>query len=123
MTGDRDVANAIADGINCIAELASAIGNEEREGCDRPRVANPRWPEALREMERAFEAVIAKEVITSIVLGKEDVERVRRTRALVSAWLKDGHASEELRDLAEAILRSFGLPAVAQRNNARKDVP
>lgn len=123
MTADQEIANAIADGINCIAELVSALGDEDGEGCTRSSAASPQWPGTLQAMERAFEAVIAKEVTSSLVIGQRDVERVSRMRALVSEWLKQGHAPEEIKGLAESILDFFGLPIPAQGNSPQENMP
>lgn len=116
MTADRDIANAISDGINSIAELASAL---DRETCDGPKPATPEWPSALEAMERALEAVIAGEVTTSLVIHSEDVERIRRIRAFVSEWLTSGHVAKELKALVANTLRSFPLPI----DNTGEDQP
>lgn len=120
MSADRAIANALADGINCIAQLASAL---DKGGGEQRHTAMQEWPDTLQAMERALDSIRAKEVTTSLVVHEDDVERVRRTRALMSEWLKHGHASQELRALTEAILQSFGLPTITQEDNASKGVP
>jgi hypothetical protein len=117
MTADRELANAISDGINCIAELASKLREVECENSEKPNLASPEWSKDLEAMERAFEAVMRNEVITSLSITNEDVVRLRRVRVLVSEWLSHGHASKELRGLADATLSSFGLLT----DSARKD--
>jgi hypothetical protein len=119
MSVDRDIANAISDGINCVAEILSALGEAERGSDDEPGSARPEWPEALQAMERAFGAVVAGEVVTSLAAHGEDIGRIRRMRALVLDWLKHGRAGEELKALADATLSSFGLPV----GNPAKDRP
>jgi hypothetical protein len=110
MSADREIANAISDGINCIAEIASALSAVERDSNDVPSSPDPRWSKSLDAMERAFNAVLARQVITSLVVHGEDVGRIQGLSVLVSEWLIHGRASEELKPLAEATLSSFGLP-------------
>lgn len=101
MSADREIANAISEGLNCIAEVVAALSAAERRSDDAPGSARPEWPEALEAMERAFDAVVAGEATSSLVARGEDIGRLRRMRALVLEWLKHGRANGELKELAE----------------------
>ncbi len=80
-----------------------------RADASAPKDPDPTWVTVLDEMERAFEATMANEVWTSMVVREEDRDRVRRLRALVSDWVKTREAPDELRDVAESVLRSLGI--------------
>lgn len=67
------------------------------------------WATVLHEMERAIDGILAKEVWTSMAVSEEDRDRVRRLRALVSDWVTTHKAPDELRSVAESILRSLGI--------------
>ncbi|MDI1452114.1 hypothetical protein [Polyangium sp. 6x1] len=103
MTRDREIAGAISDGINCIYAFVTAL----RAGASPTPV--PEWLTTLQEMERALDGVMAKEVMTSMVVGEEERDRVRRVSALVADWIATGAAPSELQTTAEAVLRFFGL--------------
>ena len=103
MTADREIAEAISDGINC---LHAMIGHIDSGAYSIP---DPAWPNAIGEMERALERVMALEVTTSMSVAQEDLNRIRAIRDLVSAWKAESQALQELRTLAQAALRSLGF--------------
>ncbi|MDC3959548.1 hypothetical protein [Polyangium jinanense] len=103
MTDDRDTANAIAEGINCIAAFVMAL----RE--DPSTTPDPEWVTILHETERALDGILAKEVWTDMVVGEEERDRVRKLRALVSDWVATRKAPDDLQSTAESVLTSFGI--------------
>jgi hypothetical protein len=120
MTPDRLIANAIADGINSVAELATAVQKGDRGALD---TTSRQHLDALEAMEQAYEAILKGGVATSLHIVKDDVERIRRTRALVSEWVQHGRSGEELGGTLDTILMSVGLPAVARGEDAPTGTP
>jgi hypothetical protein len=102
MSRDREIAEAISDGLNCIHAIVAALG----AGTPAP---DPEWLVALQEMERALDGVMAKEVVTSMFVSEEERDRVRRIRASIADWTTKGQPPSDLQTVAEAVLRSFGL--------------
>jgi hypothetical protein len=103
VTRDREIAEAISNGVNCIHAIATAL----RSGAQR--IPEPEWLTALQNMERALDGVMAKEVLTSMIISEEDRDRVRRVTALVADWMTTGRPPAELQTAAETVLRFFGL--------------
>ncbi len=103
MTRDRETANAISEGINCIHAFVVALRH------DASATPDPEWVTTLHEMERALDGIIAKEVRTSMLLSEEDRDRVRRLRALVLDWVTTQKAPGELQAVAESVLKSLGI--------------
>ncbi|MRG96886.1 hypothetical protein [Polyangium spumosum] len=97
------MANALAEGINCIAAFVKALRD------DPATTPDPDWVTIVHEMERALDGIVGKEVSTDMVVREEDRDRVRRLRALVSDWVATGKAPDELQSTAEAVLMSFGI--------------
>lgn len=103
MSRDRQLANALSDGINCIAAIIGSYRS------DTP--PSPDWPVVLCEMEAAFDAIAAHEVTTSLEVAAQDREQLRRLNALVSQWIANGRRPpDELHIIAESILALFGDP-------------
>ncbi len=105
MTRDRDVAQALSDGLNCIAAIVGAL-DADAPAFQAPR---PEWAATLHAMEGALTAIASKGVTTSLVVGEEECERVRRLRALVSSWATARLPPQELRAVAESVLAIFDL--------------
>lgn len=105
MSRDRDIAEAISEGINCIHAIATALA------AGAPKAPDPAWVTTLQEMERALDDVMASAVTTSMVVSEEERDRVRRVRAWVADWTTTDQPPTELQPMAEAILRSLGLRA------------
>ncbi|HVK69144.1 MAG TPA: hypothetical protein VM694_32020 [Polyangium sp.] len=103
MTSDRDIANEIAEGINCIAAFVMALRD------DPSTTPEPDWVTIVHGTERALDSILAKEVWTDMVIREEDRDRVRKLRALVSDWVATRTAPDELRSTAESVLTSFGI--------------
>jgi len=103
MNEPQDIAEAISSGLNCIAEVAAMV----KEGVDSQAnsTPDPGWTETLHTMERALSEVALKTVTTAMVVGDEDIERIRRMRALISDWIVEGRPSPELGTLAAAVFR------------------
>ncbi|MDI3282065.1 hypothetical protein QHF83_02040 [Polyangium sp. 15x6] len=97
------MANAIAEGINCIAAFVMALRD------DPSTTPDPEWVTLVHETERALDAILAKEVWTDMIVREEDRNRVRTLRALVSDWVATRKAPDELRSTAESLLTSFGI--------------
>lgn len=116
MTPDRSIANSIMQGMNCLVEIASALNEESGSA------TNDLWAESLQAMEQAFAAVQSGGVVTSIVIGDEQIERIRRIREMVSNWLNAGHPPNELKAQVDDALASFGLPLAADETEAPLDV-
>jgi hypothetical protein len=105
MTRDREIAQAISGGINAIAAIVVVL----RAAASAPKDPDPTWVTLLDEMARAFDATMANEVWTSMVVREEDRDRVRRLRVLVSDWVTTHEAPDELRAMAESVLKSLGI--------------
>src|SRR5688572_27695225 len=103
MNEPQEIAEAISSGLNCIAEVEAILnGSVDSKTSSTP---DPGWPETLHTMERARSAVALKPVSTTMVVGNEDIERIRRMRALISDWIVEGRPSPELGTLTAAIFR------------------
>jgi hypothetical protein len=107
MSLDRQIANALSEGINCIAALAAAAGESTISAA--PSSADPSWPDTLRELEHALNAIRGGAVTTSLDVRDEDLERSRRLQGLVEVWLQQGHPPEGLGALAGEMLESLAL--------------
>jgi hypothetical protein len=105
MTRDREIAQAISEGINCIAAIVVAL----RADASAPKEPNLEWETSLHEMERALDSILAKEVWTSMEVGEEDRDRIRKLCELISGWVKTQVVPGELRVEAESILRFYGI--------------
>lgn len=101
MREPQEIAEAISSGLNCIAEVEAMV----KEGIDSQASSppDPGWTETLLTMERALSEVALKTVATTMVVGDEDIERIRRMRALISDWIVEGRPSAELGTLATAV--------------------
>lgn len=110
MTPDRLIAVAVMEGLNCLAEIAAVLD----EGVTS--AANPSWLDTLRAMEQAFLKAQAGEVVTSMVISDDLIERVRSVREMASNWLNAGHPSNELKGQVDDALASFGLPLAVDEN-------
>jgi hypothetical protein len=105
VTRDREIAQAISEGINCIAAIDGALRANERASND----PDPSWVTVLHEMERALQGIINKEVLTSMVVSAQDHDRIRKLREMVSDWVLTCRAPDELQAEAESILRMYGI--------------
>jgi hypothetical protein len=103
VTRDREIAEALSDGINCIHSVVTALQSNASATPD------PEWLTTLDAMEVALDGIMAKEVMTSMVVGEDERDRVRRLRALVADWTTTGQPPPDLRALAESVLRFFGV--------------
>ncbi len=98
----RELANAISEGINCLANLRKlAKANESPP---------PESEAELDDMERAFEGVRAGGIETDFVADEALMANTRGLRALVSDWLKSGQVPKEVIPQIEGLLERFGLP-------------
>lgn len=116
MTPDRSIANAMMEGINCLAEIASMVN----EGIDS--AANHSWLDTLHAMEQAFNSIQAGEVITSMTITDGQIERIRRVQEFASTWLRDGRPPNELKEQVDVLLASFGLPLAEEENEVSHDL-
>lgn len=105
MTRDREVAQAISEGLNCIAAIAAAL----RADASVAQLPSPEWAATLDAMRKALEAIAAKEVATSFVADQAAIDRVRKVRTLVSDWTTTQRVPQRLRAEADAVLQSFDL--------------
>ncbi|HEX6826286.1 MAG TPA: hypothetical protein VF077_08225 [Nitrospiraceae bacterium] len=103
MNEPQEIAEAISSGLNCIAEIEAMV--KESVDSQTSSTPDPGWPETLHSMERALSAVALKTVTTAMVVGDEDIERIRHMRALISNWMVEGRPPPELGMLAAAIFR------------------
>lgn len=103
MTADREIAQAISDGTNCIHAVLKRLDSGPQA------LPEPAWPNALGDLERALERVIAHEVVTSMRVTQADLDRIRDIKHLVSAWITAHQAPEGLRAQAEEALQAVGL--------------
>lgn len=103
MARDREIAEAISDGINCIHAIATAL----RAGASPS--PDPAWLAILQKMEHALDGVIAKEVKTSMTIREEDRDRVHEVSKLIADWTTTNQPPPELQDKAETVLRLFGV--------------
>lgn len=110
MTPDRSIAVTVMEGLNCVSEIAAALD----EGI--PSEADHSWLDTLPAMEKSFVAIRAGDVVTSMIVGDELIERVRRVREMVSRWLEAGHPPHELKGQVDAVLAAFGLPLATGEN-------
>jgi hypothetical protein len=117
MTPDRSIANGIMEGMNCLVDIASALNAESSSA------TNDSWAESLQAMEQAFAAVQAGGVVTSIVIGNEQIERIRRIREMVSNWLNASHPPNDLKGQVDDALAFFGLPIGSDEEVAPHDLP
>ena len=105
MTRDREVAQALSGGLNCVAAIVAALESDAHTlgGPD------PQWTTALHGLELALDAISNNEVSTSLQVSQEDHDRVRRMRLLVSDWRLMQPPPHELATLATSVLRTFNL--------------
>lgn len=101
MTIDCEIAEAISDGINCLATLIQVAKSGERpaDSC----------LQELDAMARAYADVRAGVVVTNHVPSVDEIENVRRVHTLVTAWLITGEQPTELLHSVEAILDRMGI--------------
>lgn len=107
MTRDREVAEALSGGLNCLAAIRAAL-QAETLPAELPR---PEWVATLHAMEQALEAIAAEEVRTALAVGEQDRERVRRVSVLLSEWITHQRSPQELPALVESTLALFGVLA------------
>jgi len=103
MSRDREIAEAISEGINCTHAIVAAL----RAGASSP--ADPGWPGTLQALGRALDGVRANEVMSSMVVGEDDCARVRTLNALCADWVNSGRPPAELLSVAEEVLHFLGM--------------
>ncbi len=106
MTRDREVGEALSDGINVVVTILGGLHSGELVS----HPPSPEWRPIVEAMARALDAVVAKEVTSSLAVNPGDVERVRKLALLLSTWASLGHPPEELAPVAGSVLALFGLP-------------
>jgi len=99
----REAAQAFSEGLNCIAEIVATLKSDP----SLPPLSS--WFAAIEAMERALEVGRAKEVWTSMIVTEEQVDRIRQVRLALLHWQDTSQPPQELRTLAEGVLRSFNL--------------
>lgn len=109
MTRDREVAEALSGGLNCLAAIRAAL-QAETLPAELPR---PEWIAALHAMEQALGAIAAEEVRTTLAVSEQDRERIRRVSVLLSEWITHQRPPQELPVLVASTLALFGVPARA----------
>lgn len=101
----RLVAQAISNGLNCICTIADAL----KADAPAAELAMAQWSEVLASMEAALQGVMDGEILSSMTVTQEHLSLVRTVRALVSKWTAAGYPPQELREVAESVVRLFHL--------------
>lgn len=114
LTRDREVGEAISEGINMVATMLAVLHSGDLAG----QPPSPEWRPLVEAMARALDAVVAKEVTTSVVVTPGDIEHVRKLGLLLSTWTSLGHPPEELAPVAGSVLALFGLPGSRSAQSA-----
>lgn len=103
MSRDRELGDALSEGLNTIAAIVSLCPTELAPHAD--------WGRSLEQMESAFAAVKAGEVRASIVVQARHEESLRRLRDVVGSWASGTRPAEtEVRGLANVVASAFGDP-------------
>ncbi|WP_437593326.1 hypothetical protein [Sorangium sp. So ce1000] len=103
MTRDRQVAQALSEGFNCL----SAIVESFDVGVPAHELPRNEWSGTLRAMGDALDAILSNEVATSLVVQQADCDSVRRLVGLVLEWKTTRQPPHELRAMAESLLTIF----------------
>ncbi|XYI03026.1 hypothetical protein ACMHYB_26025 [Sorangium sp. So ce1128] len=103
MTRDRQVAQALSEGLNCLFAIVESLD----VGASASELPTNEWLATLRAMGDAFDAILSREVATTLVVRQADCDFVRRLVGLVLDWTTTRQPPQELRTMTESILKIF----------------
>ncbi|WP_437579799.1 hypothetical protein [Sorangium sp. So ce887] len=103
MTRDRQVAQGLSQGLNCLSAIVESLDI----GAPTSELPRDEWLGALHAMGDAFDALLSKDVATTLIVQPSDCDYVRRLVALVLEWTSARQPPQELRPMAESILKIF----------------
>ncbi|WP_437319940.1 hypothetical protein [Sorangium sp. So ce385] len=103
MTRDRQVAQALSEGLNCLSVIVESLD----VGAPASEVPRSEWLGALRAMGDAIDAISSREVATTLIVQQADCDIVRRLIALVQEWTTTRQPPQELPVMAQSILKIF----------------
>ena len=106
MTDSRKAAQAVSEGLNCLAEILDTLAGN-------PSVApnTQAWLSTLRGMHASLLAIASNEVSTSLALPDTTRAELAKVIDLVTDWTTTETPPPSLRPTAASILNAFGLPA------------
>ncbi|WP_437282418.1 hypothetical protein WME90_18140 [Sorangium sp. So ce375] len=103
MTRERQVAQALSEGLNCLSAIVESLDL----GAPVSELPTNEWLGTLCAMGDAFDAILSREVTTTLVVRQADRDFVRRLVGLVLEWTTTRQPPRELRTMIESILKIF----------------
>ena len=116
MTRDQQAAQALSEGLNCLSAIVESF-DVGAPALDLPR---NEWLGTLRAMGDALDAILSKEVATSLVAQQADCDSVRRLVGLMLEWTTTRKPRQELRAMAESLLTIFSRRGAESAPGAQK---